>query len=104
MRIAQNEKLIPGASATRLPLLRTPRPDPSKRDSRTRLPPWVFDVKALPGPGVLDSRPGEPVADEFQDPLPSQVRLLAASRQRALPEDRDVVAERRECPTIRRHG
>ncbi len=85
-------------------MLRTPRTDPSKRYSRTRLPPRVFDVEALRGPRVKDARRREPGFDESQHPLPRQGGLLATPRQRAFPKYRDVVAESHEGPGVRGHG
>src|SRR5665213_1961509 len=71
---------------------------------RTRLPPRMFDVEALTGPGMLDAGPRKPDASELPGPFPRQGGLLAAARQRALPEDRDLGAERRECPAVAGHG
>ena len=39
-----------------------PRPDPCGRDSRTRLPPRVFDGEALTGPRMEDAGPGKSFA------------------------------------------
>ena len=58
---------------------RPPRTDPSMRNSRTRLPPWVLDDEAIIGPGVKDSRCGQPGRGDFRHPLPRQVILLYAS-------------------------
>lgn len=37
-------------------MLRAPRTELDERHSRIRLPPWVFDGKALAGPGMKDAR------------------------------------------------
>src|SRR5271155_6041313 len=80
-----------------------PRSDPSKPDLGTRLPPWVFDVKALVGPRMQDAAAWEPVVNEAQHPLPRHAGSLAAQGKHTLPEDRHVVAERRKCPHVGWH-
>jgi hypothetical protein len=72
-------------------------------DSGIRLPPWVIDGKALIGPWMKDSGLREPGVSDPRDPFPSHAVLLAAAAKRALPEDRDVVSKRTECPRIRGH-
>ncbi len=44
----------------------------------TRLPPRVFDVEALPRPGMLDAGAGEIVVDELGHPVPRHRPPLAA--------------------------
>ena len=56
-----------------------PRTDPSKRYSRTRLPPRVFDVEALRGPRVKDARLWEPVVSQLRHLSPGEIAFLAAS-------------------------
>jgi len=62
---------------------RAPRPDPSTRNSRTRLPPWVLDGEAVIGPRVKDSRCRQPGRGDFRHPLPCQLILLPSTPQRA---------------------
>src|SRR5437016_10789802 len=58
------------------------RTDPYVRLSRIRLPPWVFDGKALIRPGVEDTRFWEPVVGQLSDLPPCHAVLLAASPKR----------------------
>jgi hypothetical protein len=80
------------------------RTDPSEPNSGTRLLPRVSDGKAHTRPGMKDPRSGEKVVDQLRHSRPHQVRLLTAPAEAAVPEDGDVVAERADRRTVRRHG
>jgi hypothetical protein len=84
-------------------LLSAPRTDPSEPDSGTRLPPWVFDDKAIQRRRMEVSDSGEKFVDQFRDPRPGHAILLAAPLKRASPEFDDPVAERRKGPTVGLH-
>src|SRR5258707_1129894 len=77
-----------------------PRTDPYVRDSRIRLPPWVFDGKPLIGPRVKDSGSWEPAVGDLRHPVPHKIGVLAASTQRPQPEVDDPVSERPECRVV----
>lgn len=94
---------LPAHIAVEIPLLSTPRTDPSVRDSRTGLPPWVVDGKPPFGPWMKDSDRREPVICKPRDSLPRHTALLAPPPQRATPEVDDVMSERTECPQVRWH-
>ena len=53
-------------------------PEPSGPHSGTRLPPRVFDGKALLGPRMKDAGPGEKVIRQLRDPSPGRAVLLTA--------------------------
>src|SRR5499427_10328434 len=74
--------------------------DPDVPNSSIRLLPWVFDGKALIGPGMKDARSGKPVVGQFRDPIPCEAVFLAATPERSTPEVGHVMPERRERPTI----
>src|SRR5271169_2635720 len=69
---------------------------------RIRLPPWVFDGKALTWPGVEDTRLREPIVCELPHALPLGVIPLAPPPQRASPEVNHMVAEGTQRPIIGR--
>ena len=52
---------------------------------------------------MQDAIVGEPIVDKFCHSVPRHMGFLAAPRERAPPENRDVVSERPERPRIRRH-
>ena len=85
-------------------MLNAPRTDPSEPNSGTRLLPRVSDGKAHTRPGMKDPRFGEKLVGELRHARPHQVRLLTAPAEAAVPEDGDVVAERTDRRTVRRHG
>jgi len=82
------------------PLLDTPRTDPDEPNSSIRLLSWVFDGKALIGPGMKDARSGKPVVSQFRHPIPREAVLLAAAPERSTPEVGHVMPKRRERPTV----
>ena len=53
-----------------MPIAGHPRTDPDRPDSSMRLLPWVCDGKALIGPGMKDTRRGEPSVGRFRHPTP----------------------------------
>src|SRR5450755_1174514 len=63
-----------------------PRTDPGGRDSRTALPPRVFDGKADAGPRMKDSRKGQVGHRQPRDSIPRRPVLLAATPKRAPPK------------------
>ena len=60
-----------------------PRTDPDEPNSGIRLLPWVFDAKALIGPGMKDARSGKPIVGQFRHPIPRKAVLLAAVPERS---------------------
>ena len=70
------------------------RTDPDEPNSSIRLLPWVFDGKALIGPGMKDARSGKPVVGQFRHPLPREAVLLAAAPERSTPEVDHIMPER----------
>src|ERR1700709_1987574 len=61
--------------------LGAPRTDPSMRFQRTRLPPWVFDAKALGRPGVSDPGSGQEAVCQPVHIGPGRAIPLAAPAQ-----------------------
>src|SRR5271167_2274602 len=61
------------------PLLGAPRTEPYGRDSRIRLPPWVFDGETVAWPRMKDARSWKPVVGQFLHPLVCRVVPLASS-------------------------
>src|SRR3954447_26998059 len=86
-----------------MPLLASPRTDPSVPDSSTRLLPRVFDGKAHVWPGMENLGHGEILVGYLQDPFPRRPILLAAAPKRTPPQADDMVAERREGPAVGGH-
>src|SRR3954453_18705255 len=86
-----------------MPLLVSPRTDPSVPYSGTRLLPWVFDGKTLIWPGVKDPGLGEVVVGYFQDPFPRRSVLLASAPERTPPQADDMEPEGSECLDVGRH-
>src|SRR5271170_2895234 len=76
------------------PLLGAPRTEPYGRNSRIRLPPWVFDAEARRRPGVNDPGPWQEAVCQPVHVGPGRAIPLAAPAQGAAPEVDDVVAER----------
>ena len=70
------------------------------RNSRIRLPPWVFDVIALIRPEMQDSRLGQPRVGDTAHSSQSHRVLLTALAQRAPPQVRDVKSERLNCAAV----
>src|ERR1700746_2490196 len=89
--------------AVGIPVTRYPRSDPSERNSRTGLPPWVSDGEALVGPRMKDARLRKPGVGDLRDPYPRQVVLLATTPKRTTPVVSDVVTEYTECLSVRGH-
>src|SRR3954452_21487773 len=86
-----------------MPLLASPRTDPSVPHSGTRLLPRVFDGEALVWPGVKDPGLGERLVGYFQDPLPRRSVLLTAAPERTPPQADDMEPEGSECLDVGRH-
>src|SRR3954451_8395052 len=86
-----------------MPLLASPRTDPSVPHSGTRLLPRVFDGEALVWPGMKDLRLGEKLVGYFQDPLPRRSVLLTAAPERTPPQADDMEPEGSECLDVGRH-
>src|ERR687890_1089487 len=86
-----------------MPLLASPRTDPSVPNSGTRLLPRVFDGEALVWPGMKDPGLGEKLVGYFQDPLPRRSVLLAAAPERTPPQADDMEPEGSECLDVGRH-
>src|SRR4051812_22213966 len=86
-----------------MPLLASPRTDPSVPHSGTRLLPRVFDGKALIWPGMKDPGLGEKLVGHFQDPLPRRSVLLTAAPERTPPQADDMEPEGSECLDVGRH-
>src|SRR5690242_7100892 len=86
-----------------MPLLASPRTDPSVPNSGTRLLPRVLDGKAHVWPGMKDPGRGEIIVGYLQDPFSRRPVLLTAAPKRAPPQVDDMVAERCECLTVGRH-
>src|SRR6185436_4614645 len=78
-----------------MPLLASPRTDPSVPYSGTRLLPRVFDGEALVWPGMKDPGLGEKLVGYFQDPLPRRSVLLTAAPERTPPQADDIWRARR---------
>lgn len=51
------------------------------------------DAQALLGPGVVDAGHREPVSRPAVHPSPTGVGLVAATRERAIPQDDELIAE-----------
>src|SRR5580700_4966747 len=86
------------------PSLGAPRTEPYGRNSRIRLPPWVFDAEALSGPGMGYPGFGQPAVRQSVHVCPRRSILLAAPAQGAAPEFDDMVTECREGTTVGGHG
>ena len=84
-------------------MLRTPRTDPGGRDSRTGLPPWVFDGEADAGPRMKDVGRWQEFCREFRHPVPGSVIALAALYERAPPEIDYIVPEGPEAFAVGRY-
>src|SRR6201997_3683359 len=80
-----------------------PRTEPYVRLSRIRLPPWVYDGKAVARPRMEDDRFWEPAIHQLRHPCPRDPILLAATSQRAPPGISDVMPEHLQCTTVGRH-
>jgi hypothetical protein len=101
-----SEILLPADQAATYkgrPLLHAPRTDPYVRLSRIRLPPWVFDGKALAWPRMKDAGFGKEVVSQLLDPCPRRAVLLTAPSKRAPPESGDMDPEGRKCREVGRH-
>src|SRR5262249_22029202 len=86
------------------PLPNAPRTDPYVRNSRIRLPPWVFDGKPLMRPGVKDSRFRQPGVGQPRYPRPRRPIFLAAPPKAASPQIGHVKAEGARRSTIGGQG
>jgi hypothetical protein len=73
------------------------------RNSRIRLPPWVFDAEALSGPGVRCPGLGQPALGQLFHAFPRRAISLATPAQGASPEIDDIVAKRREGACVGGH-
>ena len=73
----KRDELPPVAVGT--PVASAPRTDPYVQLSRIRLLPRVCDGEALVGPGVKDTRSGEPLVNQPVHPFPVEIGPLAAS-------------------------
>src|SRR3982074_1267564 len=89
---------LPGRS-----LLTAPRPNPCRRDSRTRLPPWVHDGETLVRIRMKDSRLREPVGGQPVHPLPREAVLLATPPQRSQPDALHVIVDCSQRSSVGRH-
>ena len=81
-------------------MLSAPRIDPSGPDSGTRLPPWVFDGKAIIRPGMKDARSGQKGGRKPSHALPRGVILLTAAPKRPSPEIDHMLTKRIEVPIV----
>src|SRR5437588_12733570 len=61
------------------------------------------DAKSPQGIGVTDAGRGQIAADEAPHPVPAYTAVLAAPRQRAVPEPADLESEQAECRVVHRH-
>src|SRR3954469_11974372 len=86
-----------------MPLLASPRTDPSVPHSGTRLLPRVFDGEALVWPGMKDPGLGEKLVGYFQDPLPHRSVLLTAAPESTPLQADDMAPEGSECLDVGRH-
>src|ERR1700676_3722228 len=82
---------------------RAPRTDPYGRNSRIRLPPWVFDGEAFVRPGMCDSRSWKPPILQHGHPFPGHLPLLTTPTQRAPPDVGDVKTKVPERHRVRRN-
>src|SRR2546421_4937408 len=84
-------------------LLIAPRQEPCGRDSRKRLPPWVFDGETRVRIRMKDSRLGNPVGGQPVHSRPREAILLAAPPQRSQPDALHIVVECSQRDAIRWH-
>src|SRR5262249_1309169 len=73
------------------------------RALRIRLPPRVWNGKAIARPGMENDRFREKVFRQLRHPCPRDPILLTASPQRAPPEVSHMLPEHAECTRIGRH-
>src|SRR5450631_1359834 len=73
-------------------------------DSRTRLPPRVFDGKSLIRPGMKNARRGEPLLSEPFGLFHERPVNLATTPERAVPEHENAKSKRRESADVRGNG
>ena len=81
-------------------MLRTPRTDPGGRDSRTGLPPRVFDGEASSGPWMKDAGWGQELCREFGHPVPCGAISLASLYKRTSPDIGHIVPEGSKASAI----
>ena len=81
----------------------TTRTNPGGRNSRTGLPPWVFDGKTFMRPRMSYSHGGQKSRHELRGTIPRCAIPLTASPKRASPKVSDVVSKRTQALGIGRH-
>src|SRR6202022_4211340 len=80
------------------------RSNPCRRNSRTRLLPWVHDGETLVRIRVKDTWLREPVGGEPVHSLPREAVLLATPPQRAQPDALHIIVECSQCRAVSRHS
>jgi hypothetical protein len=85
-------------------LLSTPRTDPGVRDSRTGLPPWVFDGEAFARPRMKDAGLGQELSRKLSYPLLCRPVSLAPALERSLPKIHDIVPKGAQGFAVCRHS
>jgi hypothetical protein len=80
-----------------------PRTEPGGRDSRTGLPPLVFDGEANAGPGMKNAGKRQELSREFGYPIPGSAIPLTSLHERASPEIDCIVPKGPEAFAIGRN-
>ena len=81
-----------------------PRTDPGVRDSRTGLPPWVFDGEAFARPRIKDSGLRQELPCKLSYPFPCRPVSLTPALERSSPKIHNIVPEGTQSFAVCRHS